>query len=222
MATGRTVDSKIKAGGSTVQRIVAAGSEIYRVVVEGVVRYDRKDYVFSKASNYSYSAPVTGGTITLPSTAITSTYSGYNTSGTRVNGASASYAISPSSLSSNAGNTTQRTGTLTLVQDGSQLSLSVSYTQPKDEIDTEATQKIITGMTLSLSNPAVIPASGGSVNSCDVSVTAKGYEKYTWTSGFISCGSSITWALDIFLDRSDSTIAWNNYPPLTVSTTGNT
>lgn len=196
MATGRTVDSKIVAGGNRVQRIVAAGNEIYRVIVEGSVRYDRKDYVFNKASSYSYSAPVTGGTITLPSTAITSTYSGYNTSGSRVNGAAASYAISPSSLSSNAGNTTQRTGTLTLVQDGSQLSLSVSYTQPKDEIDTEATQKIITGMTLSLSNPAVIPASGGSVNSCDVSVTAKGYEKYTWTSGFISCGSSITWALD--------------------------
>ena len=60
MATGRTINSKIVANGSNVQRIVAAGSEIYRVVVEGVVRYDRKDYTLTKA-NYSYSVPITGG-----------------------------------------------------------------------------------------------------------------------------------------------------------------
>lgn len=198
MATGRTINSKIVANGSNVQRIVAAGSEIYRVVVEGVVRYDRKDYTLTKA-NYSYSVPITGGSVSLPSTAVTSTYDGYNDSGTRVNGASANYSITPSSFSSRAGVTGNAiTGYFKIVQDNSGLVLSgstngIPYSQPADSYETT---NIITGLSLTLSNAADIPASGGSVNSCDVSVTALGFEKQEWVSGLVTSGSNVSWSLD--------------------------
>lgn len=200
MATGRTIDSKIVARGSNVQRIVAGGNEIYRVVAEGVIRYDRKDYTLSAATGYYYSAPVTGGTVTLPATAITSIYSGYDDSGTRVNGASAGYAISPASISSNAHNTTARDGYLTIMQDNSGLQLTnIRYVQSADSCEDI---KVPTGLTVTISNVPVIPASGGSVNSASVSVTANGYVRHDWASGDSTTGSTTSWTV------SEYTLAW--------------
>lgn len=216
MATGRTVDSKIKAGSNTIQRIVASGSEIYRVVVGGVVRYDRKDYTLNVASGYRYTAPVTGGPITLSSTAVTSTYDGYNETGTRVNGASVSYTISPSSLSSNAHNTTQRTGMLTIQQDNSGLEVSeIPYTQSADAAESG---NVCTSLTVTLTNVPVIPASGGSVNSCDVSVVANGYVEYQWISGDSTVGPSTSWTLN----SSDYTLSWSGVTAQSKGTSAST
>lgn len=201
MATGSVIDSKIVVNGRTINNVVIAGTKIFRVVADGHISYDRKEYTLTRNSNYSYSAPVTGGTITLSSTGITSTFDGYNASGTRVNGAAANYATSPASLSSNAHNTTSRSGNITVVQDNSQLSVTIPYTQPADSHEDV---NVCTGLTVTLSNVAVIPAAGGSVNSCDVSVVANGYVRYDWQSGDSTQGPSTSWTLT----SSEYTLAW--------------
>lgn len=192
MATGSVIDSKIVVNGRTINNVVIAGTKIFRVVADGHISYDRKEYTLTRNNSYSYSAPITGGTISFPSTAITSTYDGYNASGTRVNGAAASYATSPASISSNAHNTTSRSGNISVVQDNSQLTVTVPYTQAADSHEDV---NVCTGLTVTLSNVAVIPASGGSVNSCDVSVVANGYVRYDWQSGDSTQGPSTSWTL---------------------------
>lgn len=201
MATGTVIDSKIVVNGNQIRNVVIAGTKVFRVVADGNITYDRKEYVLTAANGYTYSGPITGGTINFPSTAITSTYDGYNTSGTRVNGASADYSFSPSSLSSNAHNTTSRSGNITVVQDNSGLEVTVPYTQAADSYEDT---NVCTGITVALSNVAVIPASGGSVNSCSVSVTANGYVRHDWASGDSTVGPNTSWTLT----SSEYTLAW--------------
>ena len=201
MATGTTIESTIKTRDGVIKNVVIAGTPIFRVVADGYIVFDRKDYTLTRNSNYSYSAPVTGGIITFSSTGITSTFDGYNASGTRVNGASAGYAVSPASLSSNAHNTTSRSGNLTVTQENSQLQVTVPYTQSADAYETV---NVCTGLTVTLSNVAVIPASGGSVNSATATVTANGYQRFDWLSGDSTTGSTTSWTLT----SSEYTLAW--------------
>lgn len=199
MATGRTVNSKIVAGGTNTQRIVAAGNEVYRVIVEGVIRYDRKDYVLT-AQTATIQVPITGGSLTL--TGVYSKYSGYNNSNQRVTNADAAYTYSPTSFPSNAYNETARTGNVIVSQEDSGLEVPIPYSQPADGHD-EGTP-VCTSMTITIVDVPDIPASGGSVNSCDISVQANGYLDYEWASGGHSVGPATSWTLS----SSDYTVAW--------------
>ena len=199
MATGRTVNSKIVAGGTNTQRIVAAGNEVYRVIVEGVIRYDRKDYVLT-AQTATIQVPITGGSLTL--TGVYSKYSGYNNSNQRVTNADVAYTYSPTSFPSNAYNETARTGNVIVSQENSGLEVPIPYSQPADGHD-EGTP-VCTSMTITIVDVPDIPASGGSVNSCDISVQANGYLDYEWASGGHSVGPATSWTLS----SSDYTVAW--------------
>ena len=200
MATASVVDSKIVVNGQTINNISVEGNTVYRVVADGNVSYDRKDYSLT-VINFTYSAPLTGGSINVPALAITSTYSGYDDSNNRVNDAPADYTFSPATIPSNAMNDQARTGTITVVQDNSELTGSFSYRQPADSYEIT---NVMTGLSISLSNVSVIPAAGGSVNSCSVSVTGVGYELYEWASGARSTGDPITWAVS----TGDCTFTW--------------
>lgn len=201
MATGTTIESTIKTRDGVIKNVNVAGTPIYRVVAEGHIVFDRKDYTLTRNSNYSYSAPVTGGTVSFPSTAITSTYDGYNASGTRVNGAGADYSVSPASITSNAHNTTSRSGNLTVSQDNSGLQVTIPYSQSADSYEDV---NVCTGLTVTLSNVAVIPASGGNVNSATATVTANGYVRYDWISGDSTTGATTSWTLT----SSEYTLSW--------------
>ena len=201
MATGSVIDSKIVVNGNQVRDVVIAGTKVFRVVANGYISYDRKEYLLTAASGYRYSAPVTGGTITFPSTAITSTFDGYNASGVRVNGEQIGYAIGPASLPSRAHNTASTQGDLTVVQDESQLSVTVPYFQQGDAYEEVP---VPTGLTVYITNVATIPASGGSVNTATLSVTANGYIRYDWMSGDSTIGPNSSWTVD----SSEYSVSW--------------
>lgn len=200
MATGSVVDSKIVVNGHTVNDVNVEGNTVYRVVANGHVSFDRKDYVLNVV-DVTLNAPLTGGPITVPSLMITSTYSGYDDYNERVYDEPADYGFSPASYPSNAMNPSSRTGTITVVQDNSQLTGTFHYRQAGDSYETSY---VMTGLSVSLSNVPVIPASGGSVNSCSVSVTGVGYEVYDWASGEQTTGGSVTWSVS----TGDCSFSW--------------
>ena len=211
MPTGTVVDSKIKANGRTINNIVIGSKKVYRVVANRQISFDRKDYSLS-VTNYTHSVPVTGGTITIPDQVVTSLYTGYSANNVKVEGAAADYTFSPSTISSNAHNTTPRTGTITVVQDNSQLTGTFSYRQAADSYEEV---NICTAITVTLTNVPVIPASGGTVNSCTVTAVANGYVRYDWQSGDSTNGPSTSWTLD----SSEYSLAWTG---VTASSKGTT
>lgn len=211
MATTSVVDSKIKVNGQTINNVVIAGTKVYRVVANGHISFDRKDYSLS-VINYTHSVPVTGGPITVPDLVVTSLYTGYTDDNIKVEAADADYSISPSTISSNAHNTSPRTGTITVTQDNSQLTGTFSYRQAADSYEET---NVCTSITVTLTNVPVIPASGGSVNSCTVTAVANGYVRYDWQSGGSTVGPSTSWTMA----SSEYTVAWTG---VTASSKGTT
>lgn len=211
MITSTTIaNSTITANRNTVKTIVADRTPVYRVVARNHVVYDRKDYVLS-AQTATIQVPITGGTLTL--TGIYSKYSGYNTSGQRVVNADIGYTYSPASFPSNAYNETARTGQVIIMQEDSELQLAMNYNQPADSHDQGT--PVCTSMTITIVDVPVIPASGGSVNSCDISVQANGYLDYEWASGGHSVGPNTSWTLS----SSDYTVAWTGVTAQSKGTT---
>lgn len=182
MATTSVTNSQIVAAGHTIKNIVASGKTVYRVVAGGNLSYDRKDYELTASG--SISIPVNGvnNVASLIASKVTSKYTGYTDSNVKVVGANAGYATFPSAFSSRAHTTgSTNSGRITITQENSQLTNSeITWSQPAD-YKTEVLTAV-TSITLSLGTPAVIPASGGSVNSCSYTVIAKGYTYQNWAS----------------------------------------
>lgn len=182
MATTSVINSKIKRGNTTYTKIQVGSTPVYRIVAGGNISYDRKDYELTASG--SISIPVNGvnNVASLIASKVTSRYTGYTDSNVKVVGANAGYATFPSAFSSRAHTTgSTNSGRITITQEDSQLTNSeITWSQPAD-YKTEVLTAI-TSITLSLGTPAVIPASGGSVNSCSYTVIAKGYTYQNWAS----------------------------------------
>lgn len=123
MATASVLmSSKIKFGNNQCKDIKIGSNKVYRVVVGGDIKYDSRDYNFGLSGSVSIPIGGTNNVSSLVSSNVTSTYTGYNNSNTKVVGAAAGYTVSPTRISSNAQNTNRRTGTITVTQDNSGLS----------------------------------------------------------------------------------------------------
>lgn len=192
MATKSVIDSKIKRGSTTYTNIVAGGSRVYRVVAGGNLSYDRKDYEFTASGSISIPVTGTSNVKSLVASKVTSKFTGYTSNTTKVVGGDADYAVSPASVSSNAHNTASTSGSITVVQENSSLSGTVSYTQAGDSYEDVS---VCTGLTVTLSNVAVIPAAGGTVNSATATVVANGYVRHDWQSGGSTTGGTTSWTL---------------------------
>lgn len=180
MATTSVIDSKIKRGNTTYTKIQVGSTPVYRIVAGGNISYDRKDYVLTASGSISIPVNGTSNVGSLVASKVTSKYTGYTDNNVKVVGAPAPYVASPSSISSNAHNTTSKSGTITIAQDNSSLSATIPWSQPADSYEVLTA---ITSITLTLGTPSVIPASGGSVNNCSYSVAGKGYTYKSWMSG---------------------------------------
>ena len=179
-STSITVTNKIQIGSNTYSTIKVGTTPIYRVKVGDDVVYDRWDFEFNASG--SINVPVTGGNMSSEIDAlVTSKYTGY-TGPSKTIGGDCGYSASKTSWTSNAQQTTSKSGYLTLQQDTSSLELqnAISWTQPADYYRTITA---ITSITLTLGTPATIPASGGSVNSCTYSVIGYGYTYKHWNTG---------------------------------------
>lgn len=114
--------SKIHFGNNQCKDIKIGENKVYRVIVKGDIKYDSRDYNFGLSGSVSIPLGGTSNVKNLISSNVTSNYTGYNNSNVKVVGASADYAVSPTTISSNAKNTSRRTGTITVQQEDSGLS----------------------------------------------------------------------------------------------------
>lgn len=192
MATTSVINSKIKRGSTTYTKIQVGSNIVYRVVAGGNLSYDRKDYEFSASGSISIPVGGTNNVASLVSSKVTSKYTGYTNNNTKVVGAAASYACSPASIASNAHNTSSKSGTISVQQENSNLTGSVSWSQPADSYEVITA---VTSITLTLGTPSVIPASGGSVNSCSYTVVANGYTEKSWASGGATDRTTGSWTV---------------------------
>lgn len=135
-------------------------------------------------------------------THVVSKYTGYTDANVKVQGAAADYAVSPTSVSSNAQNTSSRSGTVTIQQENSNLSGTINWTQAADSYEDTV---IVTSITLTLGTPSVIPASGGSVSTTSYSVVANGYIRHDWNSGTYSTGSTTSWTV-----TNSASVSWGS------------
>lgn len=123
MSTPVIHTNKLRIGSSNAYTGITVGtSPVYRVKIGSDVKYDRKDYDFSVSSGRMY-IPVGGGNMYSDIAAkVTSTYTGYNGNDEKVTNGSASWAANQTYWSSNAQSTSQKTGSITVTQDSSNLS----------------------------------------------------------------------------------------------------
>ncbi len=173
--------NKLKIGsGSTKGLYVGSAESKYAVLSDSAksqtVIYDKVHYDFT-VTDLSTTVPASGGTYTISASQSTRTHG---------NGTVDAVTFSPTSVTIQPNTGSSYSSAVTVTQTTSNLTDSYNFSVAGDAVKS---------IVLTLSNPAVIPASGGSVSSCTTSATVtynSGRQITTFTPTKIQWGTAVS------------------------------
>lgn len=173
--------NKLKIGsGSTKGLYVGSAESKYAVLSDSAksqtVIYDKVHYDFT-VTDLSTTVPASGGTYTISASQSTRTHG---------NGTVDTVTFSPTSVTIPANTGSSYSSAVTVTQTTSNLTDNYNFSVAGDAVKS---------IVLTLSNPAVIPASGGSVSSCTTSATVtynSGRQITTFTPTKIQWGTAVS------------------------------